>query len=214
MSASQGASQQGSQQRKPVLEATAPDVRPIANVIRGVNFGSSQRASVNILEAGFSIVAEEARTLVARAILPYTLFETYNFSPPASKRSDEDILQGVSFEVELNALLTVLDIFGGAGSMSSGVPSIGRGGKGKWASRDNDDAEHIEINGTGGGIERYFQGGERAGKATGMRMTYIGSGHPLALTLSEDANGPVTTCNLSTMEPEPYMDLPFDDDNT
>lgn len=168
----------------------------------------SQRASVNILEAGFSIVVEEARTLVgvylsplglhssnrahdcfclsdsARAILPYTLFETYNFNRPANGRRDEDAPAEVSFEIELNVLLTVLDIFGGAGSTSSGgVPSGGRGGKGKWAGRDNDDAEHIDINGTGGGIGKYFQAGERAGKATGMRMTYIGSGHPLALTL-------------------------------
>lgn len=30
---------------------------------------------------------------------------------------------------------------------------------------------------------------------------------------SEDATGPVTTCNLSTMEPEPHLDLPFEDDD-
>lgn len=89
----------------------------------------------------------------------------------------------VSFEIELNGLLTVLDIFGGAGSLSAGNMSGGRSGKGRWAGRDNDDHEYIDVNGAGGSIEKYFHVTERSGKATGMRMTYIGAGHPLALTL-------------------------------
>ncbi|KAG8897495.1 ssDNA endodeoxyribonuclease, partial [Tulasnella sp. 403] len=201
--------QTASQQEKPVLEATTHDVRHVANVLRGVSFKPSQKATINILSAGISVIVEDARTMFAQAILPHSIFDAFNFNPPETESQDDEAAH-VSFEVDLSTLLTVLDIFGTAGpllALNSGA--TGRGKKGKWGSRD-DEGEFVDPNPAGVGIERFF---ERTGKTTGMRMTYMGTGHPVSLTLSEDASGPVTTCNITTLEPETSFELPFDDND-
>lgn len=111
---------------------------------------------------------------LARAILPKTLFDTFEFNPP----EDEE---NVQFEIDLQALLTVLDIFGAVGSASITAGSTaGRGrGRGKWGGGgDEGDGEP-----TTGGIERFLLPSDKSGKLTGMRMVYEGEGYPISLTL-------------------------------
>ncbi|KAG8909778.1 ssDNA endodeoxyribonuclease [Tulasnella sp. 408] len=122
------------------------------------------------------------------------MFDTYDFNPPP------DAENSVSFEIDLAALLTVLDIFGAVGSMPSsfGTGAAGRG-RGKWGA-NGDEGESADAN-TSGGIERFLLPSDKSGKLTGMRM------------VSEDASGPTTTCKLNTMEPEPHMELDFNDED-
>ncbi|KAG9047608.1 ssDNA endodeoxyribonuclease [Tulasnella sp. UAMH 9824] len=87
------------------------------------------------------------------------MFDTYDFNPPP------DAENSVSFEIDLAALLTVLDIFGAVGSMPSSFGTGAAGGRGRSRGK------------------------------------------------SEDASGPTTTCKLNTMEPEPHMELDFNDED-
>jgi len=153
-------------------------------------------------------VVEDARSLLAQAFLPLSIFDTYEFNPPNA--SDDDAGNAVTFEIELHALLTVLDIFGAVGSIPVMPVNGFRGKKGRWVGKEND--EEYAEGAQGGGMQQYFMPTDKSGKLTGMRMTYIGEGHPISLTLSEDANGPVTTCNINTLEPEAHLELDFDDD--
>ncbi|KAG8953996.1 ssDNA endodeoxyribonuclease [Tulasnella sp. 424] len=138
------------------------------------------------------------------------MFDTYEFNPPLGTEN------GVTFEIDLAALLTVLDIFGAVGSMPSsfGTGAAGaRGrGRGKWGA-SGEEGEFGDFNTSSAGIERFFLPSEKGGKLTGMRMMYEGEGYPISLTLSEDASGPTTTCKLNTMEPEPHMELDFNDED-
>jgi len=45
-----------------------------------------------------------------------------------------------------------------------------------------------------------------------MRMGYGGKGYPLCFFLAEDAAGPVTSVEITTFDPEPQLEIPFDDD--
>lgn len=59
-------------------------------------------------------------------------------------------------------------------------------------------------------IDQYFG----TGKGTGMRMSYAGPGYPLTMLIAEDSNGPTATCEITTFDPEPHLDLPFDTSDT
>ena len=96
-------------------------------------------------------------------------------------------------------------------------------GRGRGGGRGN------RGGGGGRGIDHYFGSSE---KRTGMRMSYAGAGYPLTLLLwafhsflldqidslrdinitvsAEDATGPTTTCEITTFDPEPHLELPFD----
>ncbi|CAE6410494.1 unnamed protein product [Rhizoctonia solani] len=201
-----------SQQATPeVLQASVNDVRHLASMIRGVAFVN--RATVSISEAGITVTVEEARSLIANAYIPYTLFSSYVFNPPqvpgdatASQDSDSQPPAAV-FEVQLDVLLECLNIFGTAGGNllakgGAGVEQKPRGkaqGKGKGK-------EWADLNANR--LDNYFT----SSKATALRMSYQGEGYPLTLLLAEDASGPKTTCEVTTLEPEPNLELPFDDD--
>ncbi|KAJ7090378.1 Rad1/Rec1/Rad17 [Mycena belliarum] len=201
----------------PVLKASVHDVRHFAALLRGVNFVN--RATVTVIKAGLVVVVEEARTLLATAYIFSHVFDeyTYNFEstevPQDSQTSDpEDV--GVAFEIPLNTLIECLNIFGTAGSTSA-ANTTSKHKKWKRAGEDSDPEEDDDArgrrqsNGTGAkGIDSYF--GSAAEKGTGMRMTYAGSGYPLTLLIAEDAAGPTTTCEITTYEPEPNLELPFE----
>ncbi|KAG8970822.1 ssDNA endodeoxyribonuclease [Tulasnella sp. 419] len=201
-------SQSLSQQSTPILSATAHDIRHIAAVLRGVNFGTHQRATVDILSAGLTILVEEARSLIAQAYLPLSAFETYEYSPPdnLSAAGGHTASDGVRFEIDLYALLTCLDMFGTAGGPSQTGSTLRTQ---KSRNTNKEDGEWGENDDTRG-IERYFS----SDKVTGMRMSYIGEGHPLTIIISEEGSGPVTSCHITTLEPEPAgLALPFDDED-
>ncbi|TXT13614.1 hypothetical protein VHUM_00981 [Vanrija humicola] len=148
---------------------------------------------MTISGAGFEVTVEEARSMCATAWVPANLFTDFTFT-------DED---PACFEISLDALLQCLNIFGNAGGGAGVVPAIGSGKKRRWAGegeeRDDDD-----------GAWRGAKGRERR---TGMRLTWLGTGFPLSILLRDDAKGPVTNCELFTLEPEDLVNQPFDETN-
>lgn len=135
-------------------------------------------------------------------------------------RSTQDQeIENSSFEMPLNTVLDCLNIFGTA------VSSSGVGGKKGWK-KQSEDSDHESGDENGRWIEPLNP--NTSEKHTGMRLTYMGSGYPLTLLMymyffwccqsylhlfsAEDAVGPTTTCEISTYEPEPYLDFGFDSD--
>lgn len=194
-----------------VLQAAVNDVRHLASMIRSVAFVN--RATMSISDAGITVTVEEARSLIANAYIPYTLFSSFVFNPPQQpdnpKASQESDAQPVTvFEVQLDVLLECLNIFGTAGGnllpKSGPSESKARGAKAKGGRGGRD---MVDLNANR--IDNYFT----SSKATALRMSYQGEGWPLTLLLTEDVNGPKTTCEVTTLEPEPNLELPFDDDD-
>ncbi|KAF8191492.1 Rad1/Rec1/Rad17 [Mycena galopus ATCC 62051] len=205
----------------PVLKASVHDVRYFAALLRGVNFVN--RATVTITQTGFVVVVEEARTLLATAYIFADVFDEYTYNsetPAADSQTSDPEEDNSAFEIPLNTLIECLNIFGTAGS--SGAATGGGTGKyTKWK-RAGDGSDHEgddddgrgrrSSNGAGGTrtIDNYF--GSTSDKGTGMRMSYTGSGFPLTLLIAEDAAGPTTTCEITTYEAEPHLQLPFESD--
>ncbi|KAK7035810.1 cell cycle checkpoint protein RAD1 [Favolaschia claudopus] len=213
-------------QQPPVLKASVNDVRHFASLLRGVNFVN--RATVTIAKTGFVVIVEEARTLLGTAYIFANTFDEYTYhseTPPApqnSQDSDGDEDDNSAFEIPLNTLIECLNIFGTAGSSGSGAGAGNATSKYKKWKRpgedsepegDDDDRGWRSSNGGSGarGIDQYFGNTE---KGTGMRMSYAGSGFPLTLLIAEDAAGPTTTCEITTYEAEPHLQLPFESDQT
>ncbi|KAI9637818.1 putative DNA repair protein Rad1 [Dioszegia hungarica] len=188
------ASQAGATQ---ILVAQTDDVRPFARLLRGI--GLKHNAVMVISNEGFEITVEEVKTLSAIAYIPTNLFQTFTYAPP-----DDD---APAFEISLDSLLQCLNIFGNAGSAGSGSALNNMGGKKqrRWAGEGEGggDDDTSFSSGRGGGRER----------RTGMRMTWAGHGEPLSMFLQDDGKGPVTTCELSTYQPEEMMAQAFDIDN-
>ncbi|GLB35461.1 putative repair protein Rad1/Rec1/Rad17 [Lyophyllum shimeji] len=193
------------------------DVRYFATLLRGVNFVN--RATITVTERGLTITVEEARTLLGTAFIFCDIFDEYAYhspNPPVATSQgseDADIVDNVAFEVPLNTLIECLNIFGTAGPASTTVSSSSKYKKWRKAGEDSDhdgDDEHGDRGRSvaGRGIDSYFTGGSE--KRTSMRMTYAGEGHPLTLLLAEDATGPTTTCEITTFDPEPHLELDFD----
>ncbi|KAI0956686.1 hypothetical protein AcW1_005304 [Taiwanofungus camphoratus] len=213
-----------------VLTASVHDVRYFVALLRGVNFAN--RATVNVAEGGLTIMVEEARTLLATAFIFAPVFDEFEHhperAPPSSQQSsdsegDDIETQNTAFEIPLNTLIECLNIFGTAGGSSTSTTTKYR----RW--RRPDDSDHEDQNDEGQGpsgrnqsrsgtnkglvnsrIDQHF-GSERG---TGMRLSYTGAGHPLTLLIAEDSNGPTATCEITTYEPEPLLELDFNEDPT
>lgn len=151
--------------------------------------------------------------------------------------------ENAAFEIPLNTLIECLNIFGTAGpstgNLGAASESAGggrgkgrvRGGGNAWQRAPNDDNESGEEGQGRRGLETFFGGAE---KKTGMRLSYPGGGYPLtlimcvyailydhscnvtkdALSSAEDASGPTTTCDITTFDPEPHLELNFDNSKT
>ncbi|THH21077.1 hypothetical protein EW146_g419 [Bondarzewia mesenterica] len=209
-----------------LLATSVHDVRYFASLLRGVNF--INRATVTISEGGFTVTVEEARTLLATAYVFADIFEEYTYhapptspsdSPPASpapfgtQASTSSRTSNTMLEIPLNVLIDCINIFGAAG------PGAGTGVKHKqWVRAGDDDREREDAtrnngraNDGNGRIEQYFSNGDNA---TGMRMSYAGEGHPLVLLIAEGSPGLTATCEITTYEAEPHLELPFDAEQT
>ncbi|KAI0781398.1 Rad1-domain-containing protein [Trametes elegans] len=206
-----------------VLTASVHDFRYFAALLRGVNFVN--RASVSITPDGFTVTVEENRCLTATAFVFSHVFDEFVYNPDAAQLSqpsqppedDDDELTATAFEIPLNTLMDCLNLFGTAGmgagtsqkrkkSPGDGEDSEGGGsgrndGKGKGRA-DADDA------GGNARLDQWFA----PGKGTGMRMSYVGPGHPLTLLVAEESGGPTATCEITTWDPEPRLELAFDSD--
>lgn len=164
-----------------------------------------------------------------------------NASGTESDSEDEEELDNAAFEIPLNTLIECLNIYGTAGPMNAMTAISGSSGGGlggassnskqakKWRRAGDGDSDG-EGRAGGRGLEAYF--GPSAGeKRTGMRLSYPGAGYPLTLIMyvclclrcsshptnldrAEDAAGPTTTCEITTFDPEPQLELHYDNDQT
>ncbi|KAF9444331.1 Rad1-domain-containing protein [Macrolepiota fuliginosa MF-IS2] len=206
-----------SEEQPPILTASMHDLRHFATILRGINF-NNVRATVTILHRGLLVKVEEARTITATAFIFSDIFDEYIYHSENQQNdnlmesSQGELLDNTMFEVSLNTLIDCLNIFGTGGPTSSGTG--GSGGNKRWRKQgegsDNESGEENEARGRGRRIEPISTTGSE--KHTGMHMTYAGGGYPLTLLIAEDASGPTTTCEISTYEPEPQLDLDFDND--
>ncbi|KAF8638844.1 hypothetical protein AX17_001902 [Amanita inopinata Kibby_2008] len=202
----------------PILAASVYDVRYFTALLKGVNFAN--RATVTITKIGLTVTVEEARTLLGTTFIFANLFDEYTYRQAAFDESTDELQnagsENVAFEIPLTTLIECLGIFGSAGMSSSSG-----GSHRKWKAvdeeselgdRDEDNNIPKEQKRVGSwprrGIESYFGSGPE--KKTSMRLLYAGAGSPLTLLLAEDATGPTTTCEITTFEPEPILDLEFD----
>lgn len=91
-------------------------------------------------------------------------------------------MDNVAFEMPLNTVIDCLNIFGTAASTSGGGGSVGHKA---WKRQDDStDAESGDENSTrqrGNRIEPLNTSVSE--KHTGMRLTYVGAGHPLTLLM-------------------------------
>ncbi|KAF9244225.1 Rad1/Rec1/Rad17 [Melanogaster broomeanus] len=225
------ASQSQVEEAKPVLTASVRDVRYLSALLKGINF--SNRASVTAdAEMGMIVAVEEARCLLATSYIYRDHFDEWSYTPdrprPASSQLSETSEQGAespstTFEIPLITLIECLNIFGTA-NMSSSSSGASKGKR--WRREDDvsDDGDGRGYSNSGRGnnrdnanatgmnrLEQYFGGNA---KRTSMRLSYAGPGYPLTLLLAEDSSGPTTTCEISTFDPEPNIELPFDGDQT
>ncbi|KAL1744267.1 Rad1/Rec1/Rad17, partial [Schizophyllum fasciatum] len=185
-----------------ILQASVHDVRFFAGMLRGVSFSS--RATIAISQDGLKIIVEEARSILGVAYIWPGVFDEYAYTPPDPNDPDT----GAAVEIPLATLLECLNIFGSAGP--GGAPS-GTAHK-KWFRAEDGSGEEDGGPRGGRGIEHYLGGASE--KRTGLRLSFMGEGHPMVLLLAEDASGPITTCHISTSEADPHLELPFDPDHT
>ncbi|GJJ11958.1 hypothetical protein Clacol_006196 [Clathrus columnatus] len=206
-----------------VLVAAVHDVRPFVTLLRAVNFNAT--AAIVISSAGLTIAVEDAKMLVAKAYAPCEMFDEYDYSPrnedalSAEEPDDNDEEPSLIFHIHLDTVLECLNIFGtGSATLLYGNNDNKRRKK-QWAGL-SDDSNEEQPNGVrkekkvappkgNTTLDQFFFSGE--GKKTGMRMTYAGQGHPLVLILGEDAAGPITTCEIETIEEDGVTELAFDD---
>ncbi|KAK0227976.1 Rad1/Rec1/Rad17 [Armillaria fumosa] len=194
----------------PVLKASVHDVRYFAALLRGVNFVN--RATITVTKRGFIAVVEEARTLLGTAYIFSDVFDEYEYnseSPSSTQDStDDEDAENTAFEVPLNTLIECLNIFGTAGGANYNASGSSRHTRWKKVGHNDDgDDREDDDDGGRGRIQQFFGGSSE--KRTGMRMSYAGAGYPLTLLLAEDSTGPTTTCEISTYDAEPHLELPF-----
>ncbi|KAM0747330.1 Rad1-domain-containing protein [Meredithblackwellia eburnea MCA 4105] len=188
-----------------ILVAAVTDVRPVASMLRALSFRS--KAVVDIQAHGIKITVEEGRSIQANAYLSSDSFSSYSFTledPVTSSSQDDDSDAGdaahCSFGISLSTVLECLNIFGNAysGSLTSSWKD-GDGRRSEAAERERDrEREQRSI-------------AKEDGKITSLRMSYAGDGEPLVLILEE--SGILTRCEITTYEPDPLMELPFDDES-
>jgi cell cycle checkpoint protein len=115
------------------------------------------------------------------------IFDEYVYNP--ENPSNDDVMQSTqdertestSFEMPLNTVIECLNIFGTAASSGGG----GSGGKKGWKRQgedsDNESGDENGIRPRGNRIEPLNP--HASEKHTGMRLTYVGAGHPLTLLM-------------------------------
>ncbi|EJD05934.1 Rad1-domain-containing protein [Fomitiporia mediterranea MF3/22] len=199
------------------LKATIPDIRVIATLLRGLCLsGTNQRAVLTIMKRGLAVSIEEARTLSGRVILWPVLFDEYVYEPEDENTGSDDDEEGpwTTFSIQLNILLECLNIFGTASGSASSFPSAPRQA---WNNNRPEESDNEEQAGgadgrkkknTNGKIDSFFL--RTSGRGTGMRLSYTGPGYPLVLHLAESSDGPTTTCELVTYEPDDQLSLEID----
>ncbi|KIK54531.1 hypothetical protein GYMLUDRAFT_249463 [Collybiopsis luxurians FD-317 M1] len=207
----------------PVLKTSVHDLKYLSAVLRGVNFAT--RATITVTKTGLVVVVEESRTLLGTAYVFADVFDEFTYHPEVTEGQssqqptiqEEETDYCSAFEISLNTFMECMNIYGTASGSSSKSgklkPFKNYGDESNGPESDDDQAEGAQDRGDkrskpGGGRSEHFFGGSERG--TGMRLTYIGPGFPLTVTLAQDASGPTTTCEIPTFDAEPHLELPFD----
>ncbi|KIP02645.1 hypothetical protein PHLGIDRAFT_78869, partial [Phlebiopsis gigantea 11061_1 CR5-6] len=216
-----------------MLFASVHDVRYFTSLMRGINFAN--RANVTLSVGGLIINVEEARTLLGTAYIFSEAFDQYIYNPnagtaaSATQGSEQEQVQdpppNAAIEIPINTLVECLNIFGTAGLSSSSNSKETKTRRWRRVGEESDhegganDGPSDRRRGAGGGagaapsdnsrIDQFFG----AEKRTGMRMSYAGPGYPLTFLIAEETGGPTATVELTTFEPEPQLELPFDADD-
>ncbi|EPS98580.1 hypothetical protein FOMPIDRAFT_1051423 [Fomitopsis schrenkii] len=204
-----------------VLAASVGDVKYVMGLLRGVQFGSN-RATIRATSGGLSVSVEDARTLLATAFIFKNIFDEYLYNPEAGLASQDQPSQSQSqpqeegeptaFEIPLAALIECMSLFGntmGSSSSNAKQRALHTGHsddednqEGGPSARANPRQNTVPANGR---IDQYF-GGD---KGAGVRLSYVGAGHPLLLLMAEEVHGPTATCEITTFEAEPIVELDF-----
>lgn len=103
----------------------------------------------------------------ATAFIPANLFHTFDYHPPRI---------APIFEINLDALLQCLNIFGNAGGGAG--PILGGKGKKRWAGEGDGPNE-----GDDEGASANARGARGKEKRTGLRMVWMDHGEPLSMFL-------------------------------
>ncbi|GJF00585.1 Rad1-domain-containing protein [Phanerochaete sordida] len=212
----------GQQNLKHILVyASMNDVQYLAGMLRGINFAA--RAGVLITKSGMVVTVEDARTLLGTAYIFAEVFDDFKFdethgTPSQTQQTqDPDVKleprprKEVSFEIPLATLVDCLNIFGtNPAKEVEKKPRFHRLG----ASAIDEEDQQRE-----GGPHQREQAGRgdqhsRGPNVTGVRITYVGPGHPLEFTMNDPTDGALATVELTTFDPEPALELPFDSDRT
>ncbi|EDR10882.1 uncharacterized protein LACBIDRAFT_315835 [Laccaria bicolor S238N-H82] len=224
----------------PVLTASVHDVRYLAALLRGVNFVNRATVTVTKRGLTISVEEARTLLgtafVFAEIFDEYVYHADGDGQLPTSSQNsdDEGEADNAAFEIPLNILIDCLNIFGTAGPATSSSSGGGTGNYKRWRQVDEDGSDDTRDDGDNGGRGRGGGGGGRRGgggggggsrgaggtietylgggtdKATSMRMSYAGAGYPLTLLIAEDASGPTTTCEITTFDPEPQLELEFD----
>ncbi|KAI0345214.1 Rad1-domain-containing protein [Trametopsis cervina] len=223
-----GSQEQAQPQDVPhVLSAYVHDVRYFAALLRGVSF--TKMASVTVMDSGLVVTTEESRTLLGTAYIFADTFDEYTYNPPqqpavlsqsSSGNAEQEAEQlNAAFDINVAVLLECLNILGTAGPSTTNVKANERAHRFHDLGKNGEDGDNnvgsSRRNGRGeqdaGKLDHFVSGG---GKKTGMRLSYTGPGYPLTLLIAEEADGPTVTCEVTTFDPEPRLELPFDADQT
>ncbi|EMD34396.1 hypothetical protein CERSUDRAFT_140877 [Gelatoporia subvermispora B] len=211
------ASQAGDDGTIPVLVASVRDLKYFAALLRGVSLAHDTRAAFVVTHSGFTVTVEDSRTLIGRAYVVEDMFDEYTYQPEALASQElgtppPDVPTNTAFEVRMSVLLDCLNIFGTAGRSDSAAPKHQKMLRREDPEPEEDRPARRKGAGSLGNsrIDEFFG----AEKGTALRLSYVGPGYPLTLLIAEESDGPTATCEVTTFEPQPQLDLPFDVDRT
>ena len=107
--------------------------------------------------------------------------ESYPNSPvPGTQSTDSDLAENTAVEIPLNRLIDCLNLFHTSGAGTSGPKQ--KSWRHAGDDDEDDDAPHANALDHNGRIDQYFSHGTGE-KGAGMRMSYVGPGHPLTFLM-------------------------------
>ncbi|KAI5809470.1 putative DNA repair protein Rad1 [Pyronema omphalodes] len=165
---------------QPVFTATSSNARQLYNVLKCLNFQS--KAQIEINRDGLIVTVEDSRVMQGTAFIESSLFTSFVYNPRPSSSNDPPTETNETFALSLSILLECLQIF---------TPAEPR---------------QFSNGGSGPTSNNVFSPAILRSGGT-AKFTYNGPGSPLFLTLAE--GGDITTCELTTYEPEMILPIPL-----
>ena len=193
------------QAQEVMLSAIASSARPLLQILRCIGFSS--KAHVHLSDVGIRISVHESRVMqgsirtlgqtllicAAFAFLQKELFSNFNFRADLG-RDESSNQDPTALQISLESLIETLLIFGINESRD------------RWSTQDSGYGV-VTAAIARGATEAAFDN-RVLGTAGLCKLTYERPGAPLCIDLEE--SGITTTCELTTYEPDPVPDIPFD----